>query len=103
MSRRWLWKTIHFRNPNDFYSLQSAWGSSWAAFGAGKVMEFAGGHILEVETNLSKRDLAALARHAGVSIPWRNGVVYDDRPSWHDNADAYATLGQQTRAILEGK
>jgi hypothetical protein len=82
MTKRLVWKTFSV-SLDDVRHLRSAWASSKAAFGKGKVMHFGpSGASGEVETNISISGLRTLLRHAGARIigGFDNGIVWDDKP-----------------------
>jgi hypothetical protein len=79
---RLIWKTIKL-NGWDLKQVESAYLSSKDAIGKDKtfvIEKYPGGG--EIETNVTWRNLRALFRFAQVPIPWKNGVLYCDRPSW---------------------
>lgn len=83
--KRFIWKTIKISDPNAIARLESTYGSSCKAMGENKtfcINKWPGGG--EVETNITWRNLHDLFRFANVRIPWKNGVLYDDKPSWEE-------------------
>lgn len=80
------WKEYHLSSSDDYRHLSSCWQSSRDAFGKGKrvVFESMGGGGYEVMTNLSLRDMAALARSACVRLPkdYLTGYEPGTTPPW---------------------
>ena len=76
--KRLVWKTIMLVDRMDYRNMESAWGSSHGSFGKNKVMNFDG--VAGIETNISLSGLRTLARHAGVRIDWKNGILWDSKP-----------------------
>lgn len=66
------WKEFYITSHDELGWLESAWQSSYAAFGKGKVFEIHK-NIGMVRTNLSVRDCRALFRHA--CVPWYDYVT----------------------------
>lgn len=77
MGRKPLWKSFQITDGGDMGRLESAWASSYKAFGKNKTMEFLRGYG-DIETNLSYDQLGMLFRHAGVAFP--RDMVTDTMP-----------------------
>lgn len=63
--KRRKWKEFYITSFDDLFQLDSAWRSSYEAFGKGRVFEI-NTAVGFARTNLPVRDCRALFRHAGV-------------------------------------
>lgn len=80
---RYTWKTIRLLNSWEILAIEGAYLSSKNALGKSKVFNITkSGGGGEIETNVTWANIKLLFSHAGVRIPWRNGVLYDTKPSW---------------------
>jgi hypothetical protein len=95
-SQRRLWKRFYFLSRDDARHIESAWASSYGAFGPNKVVRCIDG-MGEIETNLSERDFRMLCRHADVEhVP---EYVSDVRPSWESDPEETWNTWEEREAL----